>query len=161
MRWVAPTERDDANHALEKRLWDAADQFRANSGLKAGQYSTPVLGLIFLRFAEGRREHLSEEELTVFDILTRPGPKLTTEERDEVKKVARQLLERLNALLVLGWRQKVQARAGVRLAIEDALDEGLPRAYTKETYQAKCNVLFEHVYESYVGDGRSVYRDAV
>src|SRR3989441_2177932 len=54
MRWVAPTERDDANHALEKRLWDAADQFRANSGLKAGQYSTPVLGLIFLRFAEAR-----------------------------------------------------------------------------------------------------------
>jgi len=54
MRWVAPAERDDANHALEKRLWDAADQFRANSGLKAGQYSTPVLGLIFLRFAEAR-----------------------------------------------------------------------------------------------------------
>ncbi len=54
MRWVAPTEKDDANHALEKRLWDAADQFRANSGLKAGQYSTPVLGLIFLRFAEAR-----------------------------------------------------------------------------------------------------------
>jgi type I restriction enzyme M protein len=54
MRWVAPTEKDEANHALEKRLWDAADQFRANSGLKAGQYSTPVLGLIFLRFAEAR-----------------------------------------------------------------------------------------------------------
>ena len=52
MRWVAPTERDDVNHALEKRLWDAADQFRANSGLKAGQYSAPVLGLVFLRFAE-------------------------------------------------------------------------------------------------------------
>jgi type I restriction enzyme M protein len=54
MRWVAPTERDEANHALERRLWAAADQFRANSGLKAGQYSTPVLGLIFLRFAEAR-----------------------------------------------------------------------------------------------------------
>src|SRR5258706_11646186 len=54
MRWVAPTEKDDANHALEKRLWAAADQFGANSGLKAGQYSTPVLGLIFLRFAEAR-----------------------------------------------------------------------------------------------------------
>jgi type I restriction enzyme M protein len=54
MRWVAPTEKDEANHALEKRLWAAADQFRANSGLKAGQYSTPVLGLIFLRFAEAR-----------------------------------------------------------------------------------------------------------
>ncbi|MBI3043800.1 MAG: SAM-dependent DNA methyltransferase [Betaproteobacteria bacterium] len=54
MRWVAPTQKDDANHALEKRLWDAADQFRANSGLKAAQYSAPVLGLIFLRFAEAR-----------------------------------------------------------------------------------------------------------
>ena len=44
------------------------------------------------------REHLSEEELTIFDILTRPGPELATEEREEVKKVAHQLLERLNAL---------------------------------------------------------------
>jgi type I restriction enzyme R subunit len=106
------------------------------------------------------REHLSEEELTIFDILTRPGPTLTTEERAEVKKVARQLLERLNALLVLGWRQKAQARAGVRLAIEDGLDEGLPRAYTKEMYQTKCNALFEHVYESYMGDGKSSYTEA-
>lgn len=54
MRWVAPTERDTANQALEKRLWAAADQFRANSGLKAAQYSAPVLGLIFLCFAEAR-----------------------------------------------------------------------------------------------------------
>ena len=54
MRWVAPTEKDTANETLEKRLWAAADQFRANSGLKAAQYSAPVLGLIFLRFAEAR-----------------------------------------------------------------------------------------------------------
>ena len=33
MRWVAPTEKDDANHLLKKRFWDAADQFRATSGL--------------------------------------------------------------------------------------------------------------------------------
>ena len=37
MRWVAPTEKDTANEVLEKRLWAAADQFRANSGLRAGQ----------------------------------------------------------------------------------------------------------------------------
>jgi len=124
----------------------------------------PRLGLERLRLTEEQerhvRERLSEEELTIFDILTRPGPTLTTEERDEVKKVSRQLLERLNALLVLGWRQKAQARAGVRLAIEDGLDEGLPRAYTKETYQTKCNALFEHVYESYMGDGKSSYTEA-
>jgi type I restriction enzyme M protein len=39
MRWVAPTGKDEANHALERRLWAAADQFRANSGRKAGQCS--------------------------------------------------------------------------------------------------------------------------
>jgi type I restriction enzyme M protein len=54
MRWIAPAEKDIATAALEKRLWDAADQFRANSGLKSQEYSAPVLGLIFLRFAEVR-----------------------------------------------------------------------------------------------------------
>lgn len=54
MNWIAPPERDSDNAALEKRLWSAADQFRANSGLKAQEYSAPVLGLIFLRFAEVR-----------------------------------------------------------------------------------------------------------
>ncbi len=106
------------------------------------------------------REHLSEEELTVFDILTRPGPDLGTDERDEVKKVARELLDRLNALLVLDWRKRSSARAQIRLAIEDTLDEGLPRRYTKEIYNTKCEVLFEHVYESYRGDGGSVYAEA-
>jgi type I restriction enzyme M protein len=54
MHWIAPSENNDTANSLEKRLWDAADQFRANSGLTAAQYSQPVLGLIFLRFAEAR-----------------------------------------------------------------------------------------------------------
>ena len=103
------------------------------------------------------REHLSEEELTILDILTRPGPDLTTEEREEVKKVSRQLLEKLRELLVIGWRQRVGSRARVRLAIEDALDDGLPRAYSKDLYETKCTAVFEHVYESYQGEGKSVY----
>ncbi len=52
--WVAPPERDLGKAAMEKRLWEAADQFRANSGLKAQEYSGPILGLIFLRFADAR-----------------------------------------------------------------------------------------------------------
>ena len=95
------------------------------------------------------REKLSEDELTVFDLLTRPGPDLSGAEREEVKKVARQLLDRLQNILVLNWRQKAQARAQVRLAIEDALDEGLPSAYTPELYQQKCSALFEHVFETF------------
>ncbi|MCL4181528.1 MAG: hypothetical protein KJ072_27795 [Verrucomicrobia bacterium] len=54
MHWVAPSDKDPASATLEKRLCDAADQFRANSGHKSQQYSAPVLGLIFLRFAEVR-----------------------------------------------------------------------------------------------------------
>jgi type I restriction enzyme M protein len=45
---------------LEDRLWDAADELRANSGLKASEYAAPVLGLIFLRFADVRFEAARE-----------------------------------------------------------------------------------------------------
>jgi len=51
LRWIAVPAKDNATTTLEKRLWDAADQLRANSGLKAQEYSGPILGLIFLRFA--------------------------------------------------------------------------------------------------------------
>jgi len=44
---------------------------------------------------------------------------------------------------------KSQARAQVRLSIEDTLDEDLPRAYTPELYQRKCSLVFQHVYENY------------
>jgi len=39
---------------LEKHLWEAADNLRANSDLKSQEYSTPVLGLIFLKYADNR-----------------------------------------------------------------------------------------------------------
>ena len=39
---------------LQTKLWEAADQLRANSGLRSSEYSTPVLGLIFLRYADLR-----------------------------------------------------------------------------------------------------------
>ena len=51
MQWIAPTEKDTAATSLEKRLWDAADQFRANSGLKAQEYSGPILGPQVPQFA--------------------------------------------------------------------------------------------------------------
>jgi len=107
------------------------------------------------------RENMSEEELVIFDILTRPAPELTTEERAEVKKAARELLARLKALLVLNWRQKSTARSQLKLAIEDTLDAGLPRAYTPELYNQKCSAVFEHVYESYPERNAGVYAQEV
>lgn len=103
------------------------------------------------------RENMSEEELVILDILTRPAPELSTDERNEVKKVARDLLVKLKGLLVLNWRQKSTARSQLKLAIEDTLDLGLPRAYTPEFYRQKCSAVFEHVYESYPERDAGVY----
>jgi hypothetical protein len=36
---------------LNDNLWKSADDLRANSDLKSSEYSTPVMGLIFLKFA--------------------------------------------------------------------------------------------------------------
>ncbi len=46
---------------LEDNLWKAADKLRADSGLKASEYSTPILGLIFLRFASIRYNKVKAE----------------------------------------------------------------------------------------------------
>jgi type I restriction enzyme, R subunit len=70
-----------------------------------------------------------------------------------VKKVARHLLERVRDALVLDWRQKSEARAKVQMAIEDTLDEGLPAVYARE--MTKCEVLFEHVFESFGHGGEA------
>jgi len=115
-----------------------------------------------LRHEEQRhvREKMTEEELVIFDILTRPAPESTTEERAEVKKVARDLLARPKGLLVLDWRHKYAARSQLKLAIEDTLDTGLPRAYTPELYRQKCSAVFEHVYESYPEREAGVYAGA-
>lgn len=80
--------------------------------------------------------------------MTKPVPQLTTEERAEIKKVAKNLLGKIRGLLVMDWRQKGAARSKVRLAIEDML-ETLPKAFDKELYQQKCAALFEHIYEAY------------
>ena len=46
---------------LEDSLWQAADNLRANSNLKSSEYATPVLGLIFLRFASIRYDRIKPE----------------------------------------------------------------------------------------------------
>jgi type I restriction enzyme R subunit len=102
------------------------------------------------------RENLTEEELVIFDILTRPAPELSAAERDEVKKVAREMLSRIKRLLVLNWRQKAAARSSLKLAIEDALDT-LPESYDRPLYAQKCSALFEHVYESYPEQNTGIY----
>lgn len=51
---VQPPPKSSDLVAIESRLWAAADQLWANTGLKPSEFSTPVLGLIFLRCADKR-----------------------------------------------------------------------------------------------------------
>jgi type I restriction enzyme R subunit len=105
----------------------------------------------------GIAENLSEEELALFDLLTRPNLRLSRAEKEEVKSVARELLDTLKAeRLVLDWRKKQQTRAGVQLVIEQVLDK-LPAVYTPDLYQTKCSAVYQHVYDSYYGPGKSIY----
>jgi len=104
-------------------------------------------------------ENLSEEELAIFDILTRPEPPLTEKEREAVKKVAREMLAKLKAeRLVIDWRQKSQARAAVQQMIANFYRDLPSPPYTKEIKQQKRELTFGHIYDSYAGAGRSVYQ---
>lgn len=105
-------------------------------------------------------EDLTEEELAIFDLLTKPDPKLTKKEELQVKKVGRELLQTLkNEKLVLDWRKRQQSRAAVRLRIEETLD-GLPPVYARDVYEHKCEAVYQHVYDSYFGPGQSIYMTA-
>ena len=105
------------------------------------------------------REGLTEEELAIFDLLTNPEPKLTDKEKDEVKKVAREMLEKLKAekLKVIDWRLKMQARADVESTIW-AYCRKLPDPYSLDLKREKRIRTYAHIYENYFGAGRSVYQ---
>lgn len=102
-------------------------------------------------------EQLSEEELSIFDLLTKPEMKLTKAEILQVKKVSTELLKKLKAeKLVIDWRRKQQTRADVKVMIEEIFDQ-LPDAYTKDIYSNKCSQAYEHIYDCYYGEEKSLY----
>ena len=147
---------------LEKfqRLIDEYNSGSANVEL----FFDKLVALVQELNAEEQRhiaEQLSEEELAMFDLLIRPNMELSEKEKDEVKKVVRSLLETLKReRLVLDWRKKQQERAQVLTTVKDVLDKGLPRIYTKELYERKCDEVYQHIYDSYYGQGRSIYAAA-
>lgn len=107
------------------------------------------------------REGLSEEEKALFDILTKPAPQLSEKEREQVKGVARSLLQTLkDERFVLDWRNKPRAKSAVMQAIEVVLDKGLPEAYDEGVYAVKCGTIYRHVFDAYSGNGESIYAAA-
>jgi type I restriction enzyme, R subunit len=60
--------------------------------------------------------------------------------------IAQTLLETLKReKLVLDWKKRQETRAGVKLAIEEILDS-LPESYSKDIYDAKCDAVYQFVY---------------
>ena len=106
--------------------------------------------------AEGRRGEdlgLTEEELALFDILTKPEPVLTRAEEAEVKKVCRELLVTLKReRLVLDWREKQQARAGVLQTLRTELRR-LPEPFTKDIRVEKAARAYAHIYDHHADAG--------
>ena len=85
----------------------------------------------------------------------------TEDEVESIRKVARDLLNTLKAeKLVLDWKKRQNTRADVFVTIEKALDTGLPSKFDKDVYSLKCQSVFDHVYDSYLGEGRSLYEMA-
>ena len=106
-------------------------------------------------------EQLSEEELTMFDLLAFSQSELSEKEKDEVKKVVRSLLATLKReKLVLDWRKKQQARANVFITVRDMLNERLPGVYTPEMSKRKCDEIYQHLFDAYYGQGQSLYDKA-
>jgi len=103
-------------------------------------------------------EQLSEEELAIFDVLIQPDVALSEEDKAEVKKVVRELLETLkHEKLVLDWRKKQQAQAAVKKTVRDMFYYALPASYTEEICERLYAAVYQHIYDSYFGEGRSVY----
>jgi len=143
-----------------ERFQELIDKYNSGS-LNAEQFFNELKNFADNLTEEEQRtvsEQLTEEELVIFDLLTKPDVELTATERQTVKITARELLQTLkDKSLVIDWRKRQQSRAQVRVTIETELDKGLPRTYTPEVFKAKAEALFQHFYDSYQDVTKSIY----
>lgn len=150
-----PTRRD-----LVERIEALIAEYNAGS-LNIDEYLRRLVELSRTLDAEEQRavtEGMTEEELAVFDLLTKPDPVLTPDERDVVKASAKRLLVHLHDKLVLDWRRRAATTADVRLSIKQVLDADLPAdPYPPALFDAKVQAVFDHVATAYGDDARSVY----
>ncbi|QOZ07310.1 type I restriction endonuclease subunit R [Bradyrhizobium sp. CCBAU 51765] len=93
------------------------------------------------------REGLTEEELAVFDLLTKPKPKLTKAQEVAVKKVARDLLEKLEEQLAIAdWKTKQETRAGVQSTIRFTLNELPEEPYPEPVWNEKVDAVWAFIF---------------
>lgn len=132
-----------------------------NSGSRnVDEHIQALFGMLRSMSEESKRaakEDLSEEELVLFDLLTKPDMKLSEADRKKVRLVAKNLADKLKAKLVIEWKKKQEAKSAVKTFIKDVLDDGLPEPYDRKIYNEKCEIIYQHIFESYGSDGNSPY----
>ena len=102
------------------------------------------------------REVLSDEELAIFDLLTRPEPKLTKAQELEVKRIARELLEKLRKLVAaVDWTKGQQTRGAVLSEIRVKLN-ALPEEPCPEgVWVTKVDAVWQFVLSKYASAHRA------
>ncbi len=88
---------------------------------------------------------LKDNELEIYDLLKKE--KMTATEEQKVKLAAKALLKRLleeqPKVLVQDWHRDTQTRSAVRSAVEEVLDDRLPRTYDRGLFKEKCDNVFD------------------
>ena len=157
---VTAATRNPTRYDLVQRIEELITEYNAGS-VNIDEYLRRLIELSKTLAEEEQRavtEGLTQEELAVFDLLTKPEPTLTDAERDVVKASAKRLLAHLHDKLVLDWRRRAATTADVRVTIRDVLDADLPEdPYPPELFDIKVQAVFDHVITAYGDDGSSVY----
>lgn len=157
---VGAALRNPTRYELVERIEQLIADYNAGS-VNIDEYLRRLIELSKTLTAEEERavrEGMTEEELAIFDLLTKPDPVLTTEERERVQASAKDLLVHLHEKLVQDWRRKVDVMNDVNSTIRRVLDSGLPETpYTVDIFREKVQLVYDHVLSAYGDDGESVY----
>jgi len=160
-RAVAAARRNPTRLDLVERIEELIAAYNAGS-LNIDEYLRRLVTLSQDLSAEEQRtvaEDMTEAELAIFDLLTKPEPTLDGKDRQLVKAGAKRLLAHLHEKLVLDWRRRAATTAAVRMTVRDVLDADLPPdPYPPEVFDAKVDAVFNHIVSSYGDDGASVYQ---
>jgi len=159
-RAVDAARRNPTRFDLVERIEELIAEYNAGS-LNIDEYLRRLIALSQDLTVEEQRavvEDMTEEELAIFDLLTKPEPVLDEEQRVVVKASSKRLLDHLHDKLVLDWRRKAATTADVRTTIRSVLDADLPAdPYPPEVFDAKVQAVFDHVSTAYGDDQTSVY----
>jgi type I restriction enzyme, R subunit len=156
-RLEAMAVRNPTRRSLVERFTALIEQYNSGSLTAAALFEEllALVGVMNLEDQRAVREGLGEEELAIFDILTKPEPKLGPEDEDLVKRVASSLLEKLKSeKLILDWRLKERAKAAVKATIAALYDERLPPAYEQGVFDEKVERTYQWIFEKYPGGRR-------